>query len=290
MKKQLMALAFMAMTLTGVASAQFHAPSDGPYDVTNEIPGYQDLLDRCGTIVSALETAQSRALNMLNSGSYASAARILQTAIAKESSLLPPPFAAEYSPRTMEAIRVANWIANEIDRNQGAVVHKVGLHMFNEIKFKTLNHAVYIAIRAYYDLDRTYYWTVYTSCKGGCLFPSLPEQFQTGMQQLGLNYLAYSQTTGRGTGIVELEMLISKITVNAAKNFFARNTGRLELACVVTQLNEAESTIDSMTRVGGDLYNQSLAQKQMITRDVVDSAAAHARSVWPVCPTKYKYY
>lgn len=290
MKKQLLALALTVLSLSGIATAQFHQPSNGPYDISGGAPGYQDLLDRCSTIVSNLESAQSRALMMLNSGSYAAAARILQTAIARESLLLPPPFASEYYPRTMEAIRVANWISSEVERNSAVLIHKVGLHMFNEIKFNTLNHAVYIAIRAYYDLDQTYYRSVFASCKGGCLFQSLPEQFQTGMQQLGLDYLNYAQTTGRQTGIVEMELMISKISLNAAKNFFARNTGRLELACVVTNLNSAEATIDDMTRIGGDLYNTSLAYKEMVTRNVVDQASAHARSAWPVCPSKYKHY
>ena len=282
MKKKLMVIVLVAMALAGIVSAQgFQGPDSGPFEQPGEEPAYQDLLDRCYRFIKSLEAAQGDAHTILGSGSYAQAASILQTAIDNEALYLPAPFTGDYNPRTIEAIRVAKWISDEMKKNTVWLTSKLGKNMVDEIKFNTLNHAVYIAIRAYYDLDLKYYASIYVSCQGGCLYPNLPQAFREGMQRLGSMYMTYAQTTARSQGKTEVEMMLTKVVVNSAKNFLARNTGRLRLACVVTQLQDTENTIDQI--LYGHLKTLAAPSKESIVRSSVDQSAAQVRRVINGC-------
>lgn len=212
---------------------------------TKSVPFYQDLLDRCGSFISELTTAQDFANRISAKGDLMKAASVMKDAILAKARYLPPPFAGGANPHTLESIRVAASIVNSIYLSTEEALKRLGGFLVGQIRFITLQNAIELVRYSYDYLDSPYYLSNINTCYGGCQVRSLPSGYFKGVKNLALSYLQFQQGSGQATADDKVELYLAQAMVAAAKETLARSLSRRELSCAVSALHALEGQVKS---------------------------------------------
>lgn len=293
MKKQLSILiATLGMAYT--ASAQMVIPQQ-PLSIvdiqysSSGVPFYQNLLNRCTTYVSDLMMAVNIANMQKESAGVGVAANTLKNAILSKAAMLPPPFTADVYTNTVEAIRVAGMMVNQIELGVAQKQAVLGKNLTDRVRYRAYKRAIQLISQTYDTLDRSYFVPSIQICIGGCNpFADLNSHYSDGLRELALNYLDYSQATGPGTADTDIELLVAYTSVNAAKVILSQSQFRRDVACTVSGLHNLQYLIGEM--ITGSLQTMPDQTKEQNVRAGIESARQQIQSSLYGCGSGYGYH
>lgn len=203
---------------------------------------YMMYYSRCGSAISELETAKSRAALFIKTGRIDKAAKVLiDTMIAKASTLPPSGFDMAY-PVTMESIRQGAEILQTISSaTQSASVTAI---MKAQIQYKIASRVYGFVTYAYNYLDTQYYQQSITHCHHGhCHTTELPDLFETyyqGVGELAQQILNLQTSTDVAQGTDDIEVQMTATVAKAARVVLQSSLFGRSYSCAIMSLYSIE--------------------------------------------------
>lgn len=239
--------------------------------ITSSKVSYRDILDRCSSLISDLQSAKRTAYNMARAGSMTKAATHLLTVLNSKFNQIRP-WQESQNPHTVEAIRAAYEVAVTGFQAADDSQRKLGTKLTAQVKYMTLTELYEIIFDAYNNLDVTYYQNVYTDCYGyqcdGGAYDQLPYDYYNRISDLAQRFLNLQVKLGPAQADDGIELKISSAVARAAKFILLQSVYRRDFSCVIKDLHNLEREINA------ELCNSSIPSSWYV--DQVRSEIRHA--------------